>query len=145
MNKVIISGRLTKSPELKTINTGTSVVSFSIAVDSNLPNKATGKKETYFFNCVAWGTQAEFLNNYITKGRLILVEGELKQRTWQKMDGTKASVVEINVNRIEPLEKAQSFQANATQHPTPQQQPVQNTVAPTVGGVSYDPFEGDEQ
>lgn len=74
LNKIFIMGRLTRDPELRTTNSGTSVASFSLAVDRNYKG-ADGEKETDFIDCVAWRSTAEFAAKYFTKGRMAVVEG----------------------------------------------------------------------
>ena len=73
-NKVILLGRITQDLQLKTTPQGTSVLTFSIAVDRRFQTKGEEKKAD-FFNCVAWRQEAEFISRYWTKGRPILVEG----------------------------------------------------------------------
>ena len=79
LNKIFIMGRLTRDPELRTTNSGTSVASFSLAVDRNYKG-ADGEKETDFIDCVAWRQTGEFAAKYFTKGRMAVVEGRLQIR-----------------------------------------------------------------
>ena len=97
-NKVILMGRITKDIELKATQTGTSVCSFSIAVDRRFTDKG-GERVTDFFNCVAWRQQAEFIQKHFGKGNLILVEGELQTRNYKDKDGRTVYVTEIIVDR----------------------------------------------
>lgn len=97
-NKVILMGRITKDIELKATQTGTSVCTFSIAVDRRFTDKG-GERQTDFFNCVAWRQQAEFIQKYFSKGNLILVEGELQNRNYKDKDGRTVYVTEIIVDR----------------------------------------------
>ena len=78
-NKVIMMGRLVTDPELRTTPQGVNVCSFRIAVDRRFQQKGEEKKSD-FFNVVAWRQQADFVHRYFTKGRLILVEGEMTTR-----------------------------------------------------------------
>lgn len=95
MNSVNIIGRLTADVELRTTNSGKDVASFSVAV--NRPVKQGEEKQTDFFNCVAWGQTALFINRYFNKGKMIGINGRLTQRRWEK-DGKNYSAVEIVVN-----------------------------------------------
>lgn len=96
MNSVILTGRLTAEPELKYTASGTPVCSFILAVDRN-----TKKDETDFPNIVAWRNTAEFASKYLGKGRKIIVEGELRTRTYEDKNGSKHKVTEVFADRIE--------------------------------------------
>jgi len=106
MNKVIVTGNLCRDIELRYIPDGTAVGSFSIAVNEKYKDKET----TSFFNVTVWGKQAENCAKYIGKGSKVLIEGNLKQDTWEK-DGQKHQMVKINAQRVEfigkPKEKTQ--------------------------------------
>ena len=91
-NKVIIGGRLTRDPELKTTPSGVSVANFSVAV--NRPFKKGEKGEADFFECVAWQKTAEFITRNFFKGNTICVTGHLQQRSWER-DGVKRTVTEV--------------------------------------------------
>lgn len=92
-NKVILGGRLTANPELKTTPSGISVVSFSVAVDRRFGNKGE-EKQTDFINVSAWRQTAEFVCKYFTKGSSICVVGSLQSRSYEK-DGQKRTVFEV--------------------------------------------------
>lgn len=87
LNKVIEMGRITADLELKTTQTGKSVVSFNIAVDDG--KDADGNKITDFFECSAFGKNAENICKYFGKGRMIAVVGKLKTSSWTTQDGQK--------------------------------------------------------
>ena len=99
INRVVLTGRLTRDPELKTTPTGKSVVDFSIAVDRRV------KGETDFFRVTAWGATAEFVSNYITKGRLVGVDGRLQSRKYTANDGTNREVVEVIADNVNALDR----------------------------------------
>ena len=86
MNKVILKGRLTANPELKTTATDITVCDFSVAV-----NRRFNKEQTDFINCQAWRQTAEFITKYFTKGQEILVVGELHIEKWDKDGETRYS------------------------------------------------------
>lgn len=101
-NKVIIIGRLTANPELKMTQSGLAVTSFSVAVDRRFA-KESDEVKADFFNVVCWRKTAEFVCNYFSKGKEILVEGELQNRSYTANDGSKRTVTEIvagNVNFV---------------------------------------------
>lgn len=97
-NKVILLGRVTQDLELRTTPNGVSVLSFSIAVDRRFQTKGEEKKSD-FFNCVAWRNEAEFISRYWTKGRPILVEGELQTRSYVDKNNITRYVTEVIVDR----------------------------------------------
>ncbi len=100
MNKIILIGRLTKDPELKTTNNGTNVCSFTIAVNRKFKN-ASGNYDADFINCVAWKQSAEFVSKYFTKGRMIAVEGSLQTRSYKAQDGSNRSATEVMVESLD--------------------------------------------
>ena len=102
MNKVIITGRLVKDPELKFIqNTGTATTTITLAVDKY--NAKTKEREADFINVVVWGKQAEALAEYTTKGSQIAISGRIQTRSYEAKDGTKRYVTEVVANEIEFL------------------------------------------
>ena len=103
INRVILVGRLTDTPELKTTNSGMSVCSFTIAVDDRKRNP-DGTKNTNFFNCTVFQQQADNLTKFLRKGALVGVDGRLSQRRFTRKDGTKGSVVEIMCDSVQFLE-----------------------------------------
>ena len=100
MNKVILAGRLTQDPELKTTNTGIEVVSFSVAVNRNY-KKDDGTQEADFINCQAWRQKAVFLNKYFSKGDGVVLEGKLQTRTYKDKNGNNRTAVEVVVDELE--------------------------------------------
>jgi single-strand DNA-binding protein len=98
-NKVIMMGRLTSAPELKSTPQGVNVCSFRIAVDRRYQAKGEEKKSD-FFNIVAWRQQGEFVAKYFGKGSMILVEGELQTRSFTDKNGGNATWYEIIADRV---------------------------------------------
>lgn len=94
LNKVILTGRLTANPELKTTTGGISVTTFSIAVQRNYKN-ADGSYGTDFINIVAWRNQAEFISRYFEKGQLITVVGSLQSRNYEDKNGNKRTAFDV--------------------------------------------------
>lgn len=99
MNNVTLVGRLTRDPELRTVGTGNTTSSFSVAVDRAFTN-ANGQREADFINCVIWGKQAENLCKYCKKGSLIGIVGRVQTRNYDGTDGKKVYVTEIYVNNV---------------------------------------------
>lgn len=98
-NKVILGGRLTADPELKTTPTGKSVCSFTVAVNRRA-NK-DGEVVADFFNCTAWDSRAEFIYKYFRKASSISIVGSLQNRSWTANDGTKRYATEICVDEAQ--------------------------------------------
>jgi single-strand DNA-binding protein len=97
LNRVILMGRITHDLELKTTPNGTSVLSFSVAVERSYAKQGE-ERQTDFINCVAWRQQAEFISRYFGKGRMIAVEGQLRTRTYEDKNGVKHYVTEVYVD-----------------------------------------------
>jgi single-strand DNA-binding protein len=100
LNKVFIMGRLTRDPELRRTQTGTPVASFSLAVDRDFKDKATGERTTDFIDVVSWRNTAEFVSRYFTKGRMAVVEGRLQMRDWTDKDGNKRRSAEVVADQV---------------------------------------------
>ena len=106
LNKVMIIGNLGSEPEMRFTPRGNPVTSFSVATNRvyTTPD-GERKEETEWFNVVTWGRLAEQCNQFITKGRLIYVEGRLHTHTWESQDGQKRSRTEVAANRVTFLDK----------------------------------------
>lgn len=99
MNSITITGRLTADPELKTTPNGTNVTQFTVAVDRAY--KSGGEKQTDFFRVIAWRSTAEFICRYFSKGRPILIQGEMNNRQYTDKDGNKRDWWEVKADRVE--------------------------------------------
>src|SRR5262245_43411016 len=97
VNKVILIGRLGKDPELKYTASGTPFCRFSMATDDVWNDKATGERQekTEWHNIVVWDRLAEICNQYLTKGRLVYIEGSLQTREWDDQEGNKRRTTEV--------------------------------------------------
>ena len=93
-------GRLGRDPELRYTQAGRPVASFSLAVDRDFKDKATGERSTDFIDVVAWRQTAEFVSRYFTKGRMAVVEGRLQIRDWTDRDGGKRRSAEVIADGI---------------------------------------------
>lgn len=119
-NKVILIGNLTKDIELKQMQSGIVLTSFDIAVARAFKNKQTGEAETDFIRCQAWGKTAEFLSRYFSKGKAVVVEGDLRNNNYTDQNGVKHYGFVVNVQAV-------SFAGNKSDSAaTPQQPPQQN-------------------
>ncbi|CUU35074.1 MAG: single-stranded DNA-binding protein [Fimbriimonadales bacterium] len=108
-NRITLVGRLTRDPELRTTPEGTSVVRFGLAVSRG----SRPEDETDFFEIVAFGTTAETVANYMTKGRLVLVEGRVQTRTYTAGDGTQRKAWDVIANVVRFLEPRSAVEAAA--------------------------------
>ena len=105
VNNCVLSGRLTKDPELKYIPSGTALCNFSIAVNRTYtPSNGEKREETCYIDVVVWQRQAEVCAEHLSKGRLVLVEGRLNQQKWETQDGQKRSKHEIVANMVHFLD-----------------------------------------
>ena len=101
-NLVVLTGRLTADPELKTTSNGTSVVSFSIAVDRRY--RSGEERQTDFINIVAWRSSAEFISKYFKKGSLIGIEGSIQTRRYTDKNGNNRTAFEVIANNVQFVE-----------------------------------------
>ena len=102
MNRVELVGRLTRDPELRTVSSGNSVATFTVAVNRRFADKSTGERQADFITCVAWRQQAEFICRNFSKGRLILIDGDLRTRSYDDRNhpDVKHYVTEVFVNNV---------------------------------------------
>lgn len=100
LNKVIMQGRLVADPELKHTQSGVAVASARIAVDRDFKDKASGERKADFFPVTAWRGTGEFLANYFSKGRMIVVEGQLQNQEWTDKEGNKRITTEIIASSV---------------------------------------------
>ena len=99
-NKVILVGNMTADPELKQTTSGTSVCSFSIAVNRRFTKAEQGQQTVDFINIVAWSQRAEFVSRYFKKGNPILICGQLQTRTWTDNQGQKRYATEVIADEV---------------------------------------------
>ena len=97
--KIVIAGNLTRDPELRSTTTGRNVASFGVAVNrGRRGNDQNGNDEVTFYNCSAWGMQAETISKYLHKGDPILLSGRPSLRPWTGRDGVEHSSLEVDVD-----------------------------------------------
>ena len=98
LNHIVIMGRLTREPELRTTQSGIKVAAFTVAVDRDYSGRDGGEKQTDFIDCVAWRQTGEFVATYFRKGSMIVVSGRLQSRKWQDREGNNRTAWEINAD-----------------------------------------------
>lgn len=103
-NKVVLIGRLTNDPEIRTTNNGLKIAQFTVAVDRPFGKNESGEKKTDFFRCKAWRQKADFVEQYIGKARLVCIEGRIELNDYTDKEGQKRYITEIDVANIETLD-----------------------------------------
>ena len=108
INRVTISGNLTRDPELREAG-GATILSFSVAVNDRAKNQQTGEWEDRpnFIDCVMFGKRAEALAPLLSKGLKVAVSGRLRYSSWEAKDGTKRSKVEVAADEVELMARAE--------------------------------------
>lgn len=111
INRVVLVGRLTRDPELRTTSSGNSVATFTLAVERPYKN-AQGKRSADFVNCVIWRKAAENLCNFTSKGALIGIDGRIQTRSYDNKNGQRVFVTEVLVENFSLLESRQDRENN---------------------------------
>ncbi len=112
MNNLTLSGRITKAPELRTINDNPNV-NFSLAVDREYKSKE-GENQADFIDCVAFGPQATYLSNYVKKGDYIELQGRIQTRTYVNKNNQKVKVTEAKVNQLKKISGSKTTESSTT-------------------------------
>lgn len=133
LNKVILMGRLTRDPELRTTPNGVNVASFSIAVNRDY-TKAGEERIADFINCVAWRNTADFVSKYFIKGMMIIVEGRIQSRSWTDTDGRKRYATDVVCESVQFGETKKQLEEGQSPEPT--------QAAPTEAEQGFDLPEG---
>ncbi len=115
-NRIILIGRLTRDPELRYVPNGAPVASFTLAVDRPFRDQQ-GNRETDFIDIVAWRKLAEQVSQYMTKGRMVAVEGRLQIRSYETQDGQRRKVAEVVADGIRFLDRGDRARAAAAPAP----------------------------
>lgn len=143
INKVILMGRLTADPELRTTQSGTSVCSFCIAVNRQYSKDKEAQAD--FIDIVAWRQTAEFVTKYFSKGRMIIVEGAVQTCMFEDKGGNKHKAVEVVASNVQFGESKAAAQANTSAQYGALQgavsgqytQPIQRQTSPPQQPVAY--------
>jgi single-strand DNA-binding protein len=145
VNKVILVGRLGKDPELKYTPSGAPVAKFSLATDESFKDKTGEKQEhTEWHNIVAWNKLAEICGEYLTKGKLIYIEGSIRSRQWQDQSGNKRTSYEIIANQMQMLGSKSDSGGGGMNRPAPERHaaptpsPSGEPIAPSEPEISDD-------
>ena len=146
INRVVLVGRLTKDPELRKTQSGTSVVSFSLAVNRRV--QTPGQPDADFINCVAWNRLADLMCQYLHRGSLIGVEGRIQTRNYENNQGQRVYVTELvadNVQFLEPknTQHTQSNTYGANTYAQPQAAMDPYGQAASSMPAAQDPFGAD--
>lgn len=132
MNRVVLVGRLTRDPEMRTTSSGISQTRFTLAVNRRTANQS-GEREADFINCVAWRGTADAIAKYLTKGRELAVEGRIQTGSYDAQDGTKRYTTDVVVDNFTFIGSG-----NGSTAPTYQNNGASNDIATT--DISEDPF-----
>jgi single-strand DNA-binding protein len=116
LNHIVVMGRLTRDPELRTTQTGTPVVSFTVAVDRDFADRDTGTRQTDFIDVVAWRTTAEFVARNYAKGDMVIIMGRLQLRDWIDKEGQKRRNAEIVAETVYFGETRQAKEARVNSY-----------------------------
>lgn len=100
LNHITIMGRLTRDPELRYTQSGTSVASFTLAVERDFSSRDGGDRQTDFIDIVAWRQTGEFVSKYFTKGQMVAVSGRLQIREWTDREGGKRRSAEVVADSV---------------------------------------------
>ncbi len=137
INRVVLVGRLTRDPELRTTSTGKNVVEFGIAVNKRFKPQ-DGSADADFFRVKAWGATADYVSNYLTKGRLVGVDGRIDQRKYTDASGQSREIIEIVAESVQGLDRAREDGSGGGGGGTASHAAVSGGAAPAVD--EYDPF-----
>lgn len=130
INRVIVSGNLTRDPEVRTTASGNPVMGFGIAVNDRRKNSQTGEWEDYpnFIDCTMFGARAQSVSRFLTKGSKVAIEGKLRWSQWETNEGQKRSKIEIIVDEIEFM----SSISNGAQVPATASAPAVDPMTSTL-------------
>lgn len=130
INTVVLTGRLTKVPELKYTQSGVAICRFTLAVNRAFSNQK-GEREADFINCVVWRKLAENTANYLQKGSFVGIEGRIQTSNFEGKDGNRVYMTDVVATSVQFLEpKSQSNASNRYGHSQNQQQtPLNNQSA----------------
>lgn len=139
-NKVILMGNLTRDPEMKYLPSGTAVANFGIAMNERYTDRQTGeqRESATFVDVEAWDRQAEVVNEYLSKGSPIFIEGSLKFDSWETPEGEKRSRLKVRLIRFQFIGGRQDGDegggyTQATPAEPSMQGPVEQSSTPSTG------------
>lgn len=138
MNKVILIGRLTKDPEMRSTGAGLAVTTFTLAVNRPFSD-SNGERTADFINCVAWRRQAENIAKYCVKGTQVAAEGRIQTRTYDHTDGTKRYVTEVICDNVTFLSTKSDMNRSNSSYSMPEKNSYPSNDIETTD-ISEDPF-----
>jgi single-strand DNA-binding protein len=138
INRVIVTGNLTRDPELRSTPGGTSVCSLRVAVNSRRRDNDQWVDKPNYFDVTVWGAQGENCAQYLAKGRPVAVDGRLNWREWEAQDGSKRQAVDIIADSVQFLGSREGGQVNGGQGAQESDLPADTSdfAEATVGGGS---------
>jgi single-strand DNA-binding protein len=142
VNRIVLIGRLTRDPELRTTTTGKNFVNFSIAVQKRIKPQDPNERDADFFNIKAWGQTAEYVSNYLAKGRLVAVDGRLETRKYTDKEGINREIFEIVADNVNGLDRPRD-DAGSTAASERSSGGSSRSAAPAPAPEEYDPFADD--
>ena len=130
VNKAFLIGRLGRDPEIRKVNSGTSVVNFSIATDERWSDRSGERQQrTEWHKIIAWGTLAETCAKYLNRGQLVFIEGKIQTQEWNDRDGNKRKTTEIIASSMQMLTPRGGGSGDHTpQQAKPKAQPVAEDI-----------------
>ncbi|PON17904.1 single-stranded DNA-binding protein [Candidatus Entotheonella serta] len=143
LNSVTLLGNLTRDPELRYTPQGTAVATFGLAVNRRYSQEGQQREEVCFVDIVAFGRQAETVNEYLSKGNLALVEGRLQWRSWETPEGQKRSKHEVVANNVQFMPRGSGRQSEGGYQPARSAPPSRPSAPPSTpppmgGGGRFD-------
>jgi single-strand DNA-binding protein len=146
MNRIVLVGRLTRDPELRTTTTGKNFVNFSIAVNKRIKPTNPDERDADFFNIKVWDKTADYVSNYLGKGRLVSVEGRMESRKYTDKEGVNREIWEVVADQVNGLDRprddAPGAQPAASGGSRSNYSAPARTSAPPAES-EYDPFADD--
>ena len=138
MNKTVLVGRLTADPELRQTQNGVASCRFTVAVNRKFADKSTGERQADFITCVAWRQTAEFVSRYFSKGKMIAVEGELRNNNYQDRNHPDVThyCTEVLVDNVEFC-GGKNDSGNGSTAPTQPQQTAPTQEPAANDSMSY--------
>lgn len=138
MNKVLLVGRLTRDPEMRTTATGMVVTRFSVAVNHNFTDR-NGERGVDYINCSAFNRQAENIAKYCKKGSLVSVEGSIRTGSYDAQDGTKRYTTDVACSQVNFLSSKNDNNTGFEPNPMPVENTYQEPEIPSAN-LEEDPF-----
>lgn len=144
LNKVVLIGRLTRDPEMRSTTSNISVTTFTLAVDRRFTNQQ-GEREADFIPIVTWRSLAETCHKYLTKGRLVAVSGRMQVRTYDDNNGQRRYITEVVADEVQFLERNPAAGQSGGAPTYPRSNPYPDTNSPDTNSGFGDLVEDDDE